>query len=227
MSEIIKDVLRAVASSLQIPTIIILLLLILATIVLLGTFIAEFFTERKALKVNIPALIDEMQGKNTTELDEVVSGSGLLKRQKEAAHELIVRIKYPNDTREALARQIISDEESRYNKITKFTDIIARVAPMFGLMGTLIPLGPGLIALAQGDTKTLSESLLIAFDTTVAGLICAAVAYVISGIRKGWYEKYMVGLETIMETILEEQNRERLKAYRALQKKQTAKEDAE
>ena len=87
MSEIIKDVLRAVASSLQIPTIIILLLLILATIVLLGTFIAEFFTERKALKVNIPALIDEMQGKNTTELDEVVSGSGLLKRQKEAAHE--------------------------------------------------------------------------------------------------------------------------------------------
>ena len=186
MSEIIKDVLRAVASSLQIPTIIILLLLILATIVLLGTFIAEFFTERKALKVNIPALIDEMQGKNTTELDEVVSGSGLLKRQKEAAHELIVRIKYPNDTREALARQIISDEESRYNKITKFTDIIARVAPMFGLMGTLIPLGPGLIALAQGDTKTLSESLLIAFDTTVAGLISAAVAYVISGIRKGW-----------------------------------------
>ena len=227
MSEIIKDVLRAVASSLQIPTIIILLLLILATIVLLGTFIAEFFTERKALKVNIPALIDEMQGKNTTELDEVVSGSGLLKRQKEAAHELIVRIKYPNDTREALARQIISDEESRYNKITKFTDIIARVAPMFGLMGTLIPLGPGLIALAQGDTKTLSESLLIAFDTTVAGLISAAVAYVISGIRKGWYEKYMVGLEMIMETILEEQNRERLKAYRALQKKQTAKEDAE
>ena len=140
---------------------------------------------------------------------------------------MIVRIKYPNDTREALARQIISDEESRYNKITKFTDIIARVAPMFVLMGTLIPLGPGLIALAQGDTKTLSESLLIAFDTTVAGLISAAVAYVISGIRKGWYEKYMVGLETIMETILEEQNRERLKAYRALQKKQTAKEDAE
>lgn len=227
MSEIIKDVLRAVASSLQIPTIIILLLLILATIVLLGTFIAELFTERKALKVNIPALIDDMQGKNTTELDAVVSGSGLLKRQKEAAHELIVRIKYPNDTREALARQIISDEEARYNKITKATDIIARVAPMFGLMGTLIPLGPGLIALAQGDTKTLSESLLIAFDTTVAGLISAAVAYVISGIRKGWYEKYMVGLETIMETILEEQNRERLKAYRALQKKQTAKEDSE
>lgn len=227
MSHVVTDVLRIVASSLQIPTIIILLLIILATICLLGSFVAEFFTERKALKVNIPKLIDDMQGKNTTELDEIIKGSGLLKRQKEAAHELIARIKYPNDTREALARQILSDEESRYSKITKATDLIARVAPMFGLMGTLIPLGPGLIALAQGDTKTLSESLLIAFDTTVAGLISAAFAYVISGIRKGWYEKYMVGLETIMETILEEQNRERRKAYNALKAKQAVKGDAE
>ena len=59
---------------------------------------------------------------------------------------------------------------------------------MFGLMGTLIPLGPGLIALGQGDTKTLSDSLLIAFDTTIAGLVAGAIAYVVSGIRKSWYE---------------------------------------
>ena len=107
-----------------------------------------------------------------------------------------------------MARQLIADEENRYAKITKVTDLIAKIAPMFGLMGTLIPLGPGLLALGQGDTKTLSESLLIAFDTTVAGLISAAVAYIISSVRKGWYEQYMVGLETIMETILEEQSRE-------------------
>ena len=79
---------------------------------------------------------------------------------------------------------------------------------MFGLMGTLIPLGPGLIALGQGDTKTLSSSLLIAFDTTVAGLISAAVSYIISSVRNRWYEEYMVNLETVMECILEEQNRE-------------------
>ena len=70
---------------------------------------------------------------------------------------------------------------------------------MFGLMGTLIPLGPGLIALGQGDTKTLSSSLLIAFDTTVAGLISAAVSYIISSVRNRWYEEYMVNLETVME----------------------------
>ncbi|MBR2620413.1 MAG: MotA/TolQ/ExbB proton channel family protein, partial [Firmicutes bacterium] len=138
----------------------------------------------------------------------IIKKSRLLKRQKKAIIELIVRGGYSDATREALARQLIADEENRYAKITKVTDLIAKIAPMFGLMGTLIPLGPGLLALGQGDTKTLSESLLIAFDTTVAGLISAAVAYIISSVRKGWYEQYMVGLETIMETILEEQSRE-------------------
>jgi len=216
-SEAIKDILRAVCSALQIPTIIILLLLILLIIIILGSFIAELFTERRKLKADIPELVDQLQGKNVKEQEQIVLASGLLKRQKEAVRKLIQHIAYPDDTREALARQLIADEESRYARITKITDLIARIAPMFGLMGTLIPLGPGLIALGQGDTKTLSDSLLIAFDTTIAGLVSAAVAFVISGIRKGWYEQYMVGLETVMETILNEQSRARQRAYRKLQ----------
>ena len=35
----------------------------------------------------------------------------------------------------------------------------------------------------------------------------SAISFVISGIRKGWYEQYMTGLETVMETILEEQDK--------------------
>ena len=212
MSEFVKSILRAISSSMQIPTIIILIILILVTIVMLGAIIAEVFTERRRLTDSIPSLVDDMQKKSIPQLKTVIEESGILRRQKEAALELLNRSDYPANTREALARQLIADEESHYNSLTKVTDIIARIAPMFGLMGTLIPLGPGLMALAQGDTKTLSDSLLIAFDTTVAGLISAAVCYVISGIRRNWYEGYMVGLETIMETILEEQSRTDLPA---------------
>lgn len=225
VSEAVKDILRAISSGLQIPTIIILIILILVMVIVLGSFIAEYFTERKTLTVNITELVDQIQGKNTSEMIAIIDGSNLLKRQKQAALELIKRINYSDNTREALARQMLADEESVYARRTKLTDIIARVAPMFGLMGTLIPLGPGLIALAQGDTKTLSDSLLVAFDTTVAGLVSAAVAYIISGVRKNWYEKYMVGLETIMESILEEQTKTRKKAYQRLkaQQEQTGK----
>ena len=206
MSDIVKDILRVISSSLQIPTIIILIILIIVTIFMIGSIIAEFVSERRLLKGSITSLIDDLQGKSAEEMRGVIDRAGILRRQKAAANQLIDRSGYTADTREALARQLIADEENRYAKITRVTDIIARVAPMFGLMGTLIPLGPGLIALAQGDTKTLSDSLLIAFDTTVAGLLSAAISFVLSGIRKGWYEQYMTGLETIMETILEEQD---------------------
>ena len=208
MAETVKDILRLISSSLQIPTIVILIILIIVAIIMLGSIIAEAFTERRKLKGDIPGLIDCMQGKTVDELKDVINSSGLLKRQRNAVLKLLDRSSLPADTREALARQLLADEEAHYNKIVRITDIIARVAPMFGLMGTLIPLGPGLIALGQGDTKTLSGSMLIAFDTTVAGLISAAICFIISGIRKSWYEQYVVGLETVLETVLEEQGRE-------------------
>ena len=209
MSETVQDILRVISATMQTPTIIVLIILIAVAVVMLGNIIAEFFTDHRKLNARIPALIDEFQGKTSAEMENIVNNAGLLKRQKVALLQLIKRSDYSDNTREALARQLLADEEFRYNRITKITDIVARIAPMFGLMGTLIPLGPGLIALGQGDTKTLSDSLLIAFDTTVAGLIAGAVSYIVSGIRKNWYEKYLVALETLMETVLEQQSCER------------------
>ena len=105
------------------------------------------------------------------------------------------------------------DEEKHYVGRVRVTDLIAKIAPMFGLMGTLIPLAPGLIALGQGDTKTLSDSLLIAFDTTVAGLVSAAVALFISSVRKSWYAEYSSSLEAVMDAVLDckEENAQKIK----------------
>lgn len=203
MTSTVTEMLRAVAAGLKMPTIIILLLLIALTVVLLGTLVAEYFTERKQLKGSIPELIDAMQGKNTEELGEVIRSSGLLQRQKDAVLEVVSRGSLPEDTRIALAKKLLLDEEKHYLGRVRISDLIAKVAPMFGLMGTLIPLAPGLIALGQGDTKTLSDSLLIAFDTTVAGLISAAVSLLISSVRKSWYAGYSSSLEAVMEAVLD------------------------
>ncbi|HUM56237.1 MAG TPA: MotA/TolQ/ExbB proton channel family protein [Bacillota bacterium] len=208
-SDTLKEVLRAVASVMQVPVMIVLLLLMVVTVIMLGSIVMEYFTERRRMKAKIPSLVDEIQGKNTDELKTLVEESGLLKRQKAALLKVVERKNLSDDTKDALARQIIFQEQAYYEKVSKITDVIARIAPIFGLLGTLIPLGPGLIALGQGDTKTLAASLLIAFDTTIAGLISAAFAYLISSIRKRWHEEYIVALETIMETILEQQSEER------------------
>lgn len=215
MSTVVKDMLRAIASGLQIPTIIILLLLIALTVVLLGSLVVEYFTERKQLQQSIPELIDAMQGKDSRELAAIIENSGLLQRQKDAVLEVVKRDSLPMDTRVALAKKLLLDEEKHYVGRVRVSDLISKIAPMFGLMGTLIPLAPGLIALGQGDTKTLSDSLLIAFDTTVAGLVSAAVALFISSVRKSWYAGYSSSLEAVMEAVLDAKEKVTVKVRRA------------
>ena len=75
-------------------------------------------------------------------------------------------------------------------------DMLARIAPMLGLMGTLIPLGPGLAGLGQGDLTALTEAIMIAFDTTVMGLLAGAVGFVLGRLRRRWYDELMDHLET-------------------------------
>ena len=55
----------------------------------------------------------------------------------------------------------------------------------------------------QGDTYTLSTSLLTAFDTTIAGLVAAALAIVVSAIRRRWYREYGSVLEALCTEVLE------------------------
>ncbi|MCG8672526.1 MAG: MotA/TolQ/ExbB proton channel family protein [Pseudomonadales bacterium] len=70
------------------------------------------------------------------------------------------------------------------------SDLLARCGPILGLMGTLIPLGPGLNALGAGNIDILATALSVAFDTTVVGLLVGLVAFVISRLRRRWYDQY-------------------------------------
>ena len=75
-------------------------------------------------------------------------------------------------------------------------DLLARVGPMLGLMGTLIPLGPGLAALGRGELEVLAEAVTLAFDTTVMGLLTGMVGFVLGRLRRRWYDGVLDALET-------------------------------
>lgn len=197
----IHDVLRAVSSALEVPVVIVLILFLLAAAVLTGWGIAEFFTERRHLKVALPQLLEDLR--TADDRAAVIEASGLLRRQKDALLELLNHPDFNGEMRETLAVRLLEQEQDRYDRIVKLSELLARLAPMFGLLGTLIPLGPGIIALGRGDTYTLSTSLLTAFDTTVAGLVAAAFATVISTVRRGWYREYASILEAAAEMLLE------------------------
>ena len=200
---LLKDSMHSISTALLIPVIIVLMLFMALVVVELGGLLAEALTKRSRAKVNVPELVNALQGKNKQEIRDIIAVSRLFRRQKVVLDELIAHSNLPADSLQALARRLLVSEELYCDGKTVRTDLVARLGPMFGLMATLIPLGPGLIALGQGDVKTLADSLLTAFDATVSGLAAAGVAYAISRLRKRWYEDYLSSLETLMESLLE------------------------
>ena len=190
----IHDILRAVSGALEVPVIVLLVLFLLAAAALVGWLISESCTERRHLKLALPALMETLR--TAPDREAAVEESGLLRRQKDAMLELLRHPDFTDATREALAIELLEREQDRYDSIVKLSELLARLAPMLGLLGTLIPLG-------QGDTYTLSTSLLTAFDTTIAGLVAAALAIVVSAIRRRWYREYGSVLEALCTEVLE------------------------
>lgn len=73
-------------------------------------------------------------------------------------------------------------------------DFITRIAPMLGLMGTLIPLGPGLSALGTGDISILTTAMTVAFDTTIIGLLAGIIGFVLGRVRRRWYDNAIASI---------------------------------
>ena len=91
--------------------------------------------------------------------------------------------------------------DSFITKRLERTKVMVRLGPMLGLMGTLIPMGPALLALTRGDVDTLANNLIIAFGTTVVGLLVGAVSYIIYTMRRRWYDDDMNDIGYICEVL--------------------------
>ncbi|MFH1563776.1 MAG: MotA/TolQ/ExbB proton channel family protein [Nitrospirota bacterium] len=74
-----------------------------------------------------------------------------------------------------------------------------RVGPALGLMGTLIPMGIALSAMAQGDMPKMAGSMVTAFTTVVVGLACSVAAYLISMVKEKWLRADMREMEYLTE----------------------------
>lgn len=204
MTSVFHDILRAVASAMEMPDVIILVLILGFSAFSVGWLLCEYFTEHRHMKEDLPRLLDALRAMNAN-IPETIHKSLLNRRQKAALLELTEHPDFSSGLRESLAANLLEREQAHYDRILKYTELVCKLGPMFGLLGTLIPLGPGIIALGQGDTHTLSVSLLTAFDTTIAGLCAAAVCLVVTTLRKRWYGTYMADLETLADCICEKE----------------------
>lgn len=102
--------------------------------------------------------------------------------------ESIQRLQFPgkilslnckdNRTVEAMELEILRQLEA--------LRLCSRVAPMLGLVATMIPLGPALVSLSSGGANTQTETLGHSFAVVIIALLSASITFSIYTIRRRW-----------------------------------------
>ena len=205
--EFLTGSLDVISQSLTIPVLIILLVIVIISIITLGGAIAEYTSRRKVPVGTIRDLIYEINRAESIEaLKNVISNAKIPKAQKKVLTEIAASSELGDASREALARKLFEFEEEKTMNNLQKTDIITRIGPTLGLMGTLIPMGPGLAALGAGDINTLASSLTVAFNTTIVGIGSGALCYFIGKVRSGWYDRDLSDLDALIDAVLDRMN---------------------
>lgn len=90
--------------------------------------------------------------------------------------------------RYASARPGASQEslELHLLKLIEPLRITSRVAPMLGLVATMIPMGPALISVSSGNAQGMAQNLVVAFSAVIIALLAAAITYVVLTVRRRW-----------------------------------------
>ena len=69
---------------------------------------------------------------------------------------------------------------------------VSRLAPMLGLIATMVPMGPALKSLADGNIQGISENLIVAFSAVIFGLVIASITFWIASVKKRWLASELV-----------------------------------
>jgi len=91
-------------------------------------------------------------------------------------------------TRYARANPTANQEalELHLLKIIEPLRVTSRVAPMLGLVATMIPMGPALVAVSSGDTQGIASNLIVAFSAVIVALLAAAITFTVLSVRRRW-----------------------------------------
>jgi len=68
---------------------------------------------------------------------------------------------------------------------------------MLGLVATMIPMGPALKSLSDGNLAQVSENLTIAFSAVILALIAASITYWVVNVRRRWLAEELLEIEAL------------------------------
>jgi biopolymer transport protein ExbB/TolQ len=81
------------------------------------------------------------------------------------------------------------------HQLLELPRIATRVAPMLGLIATMIPMGPALKGLSDGNLGQVSDNLAVAFAAVILALIAAAITFWVVSVQRRWLAEELVWLQ--------------------------------
>ena len=187
-----------ISNALLVPVIFTILGMLAWTGLLLGGFLREWLARRTLTPMVAAAVAAAREGKDADAIWALVAKapSGLPAR--------FARFVGASSQTRVMEQGLTEVENDVAASVARHS-FITRVAPILGLMGTLIPLGPALSGLANGNMAALSGNLIVAFTATVVGLLISGVAYGMGLARRTWYSRDLSSLEFLVDTITAQQ----------------------
>ena len=94
--------------------------------------------------------------------------------------------------------------ETRIRDSAHTAQVLVKVGPSIGLLGTLIPMGGALAAMSQGNLEGMSDQMVAAFTSTIIGLAAGTAAFVVAAIRLRWVAEDIRELRLLADLFAEE-----------------------
>lgn len=191
----ISETLYWISTGLMVPVVILLVLLFARALWLIIGFFGQYLQVKREEAV----LREQFQHVDATCLEQVQEAL------PQASHLLVTpylanMLQYAGQTHQlnlqAAGFELAADRELATCKT------LTKLGPMLGLMGTLIPMGPALVGLAQGDISSMAYNMQVAFATTVVGLFCSAVGYLIGQIKERWFFQQQAYLQCLLDLFI-------------------------
>ena len=219
---LLQNILSALSSALLYPVMILLVVFFVWMIITIGGFVSEYLERKKQTHKQDPKEFMEsfmescVLSRQDKYGDERVQQLTSQKIQnlflsskgempfsfREYCKELADEFKKNKSGREIRIEYLLQSKEQKMTKGLDKLRLMIRVGPTLGLMGTIIPMGPALSALSQGDLEKLSSNIIIAFTTTVVGLAIGIAAYFLSMVKNRWIHEDIKNLEYFTECIM-------------------------
>ncbi|QTW17650.1 MotA/TolQ/ExbB proton channel family protein [Comamonas kerstersii] len=167
-----------ISTALQVPVVVAILYLLARGLLALGGFYGQW-SDRLRRRHHMGALADIP----ATQLLDTLEQACV--RPKDALRQALQALrKAPADP--VWHERVVTEFELAVDQRLALFRTMTRIGPLLGLMGTLIPLGPALVALAGGDIAVLARKMEVAFATTVVGLVIGAIGFMLHQTTQRW-----------------------------------------